>query len=129
MANPKSKSGIFLIELSIVIAIFALCAAIALKVISVAETELSYSEKLTDAKNISAFIAESYKSGRSADDISDIGVYENGAIKVDASSGTLLVTLTERSGENNVTYLDIKISDDDRIYISITCARRNDYGQ
>jgi|GEM_PF-207707 len=129
ISKQKSRSGIFLIELSVVIAIFAICAAIALKVVSVAGEELHYSENLTEAKHISAFIAESYKSGCSPENITDIGVYENGAISVETKNGTLIASLTERSGENGISYLDIKISDEDRTYLSITCARRNGNGQ
>ncbi len=129
ISKQKSRSGIFLIELSVVIAIFAICAAIALKVVSVAGEELTYSENLTEAKNISTFIAESYKSGSSPNEITGIGVYENGVISVETKNGTLLALLTEKSGENGISYLDIEISDGDRTYLSITCARRNGNGQ
>ncbi len=129
ISKQKSKSGIFLIELSVVIAIFAICAAIALKVVSVAGNELSYSENLTEAKSISVYIAESYKSGSSPDEITGIGEYENGVISVETKNGVLFAFLTERKGENGVSYLDIKISDEDRTYFSITCARRNENGQ
>lgn len=125
ISKQKSKSAVFLIEISIVIAIFAICAAIALKVISIAGKELSYSENLTEAKNISAFIAESYKSGRSPEEITDIGTYENGVISVETANGCLLATLIERKGENGISYLDIEISDMDRTYLSVTCARRD----
>ena len=129
ISKQKSRSGVFLIELCVVIAIFAVCAAIALKVVSVAGEELSYSENLTEAKNISSFIAESYKSGNAPQEITGIGVNENGAISVETENGTLLASLTEREGENGINYLDIVISDGDRTYLSITCARRNENGQ
>lgn len=117
----KSKSGIFLIELSIVIAIFALCAAIALKVISVAGTELSYSENLSAAKTLSGYIAESYKSGMTVSEIEKI-------ISEETENSVLSASVTERTGEYDLSYLDIEIFDDDRSYITITCARRNDNG-
>lgn len=125
--NQKSRSGIFLIELSIIIIVFALCAAIALRALSVAETELSYSENLTEAKSISAHIAESYKSGNSPEEMTDIGSFKNGVITVRASDKVFLASLSEREGEDGVSYLDIEVSDENRSYLSITCARRNSY--
>lgn len=119
--NRRSKSGIFLIELCIVIAVFALCAAISLKVLSVADTELSYSVNLSEAKSLSAYIAESYKGGMSLSDIESV-------IKEETKNSTLSASIAERQGEYNVSYLDIEISDKDRSYITITCARRNDNG-
>jgi type II secretory pathway pseudopilin PulG len=120
-ANRKSRSGIFLIELSIVIAVFAVCAAIALNVISVAGTELSYSENLSTAKSLSAYIAESYKSGMTVSEIEDI-------ISHETENSDLVAKVSERVGEYNVSYLDINVSGKDISYITITCARRNDNG-
>ncbi|MBQ8931410.1 MAG: hypothetical protein IJ045_03140 [Ruminiclostridium sp.] len=119
--NRKSKSGIFLIELCIVIAVFAVCAAISLKVLSIADTELSYSVNLSEAKALSAYIAESYKSGMTLEEIESV-------ISEETENGSLSADITERQGEYNVSYLDIEIVDKDRSYITITCARRNDNG-
>lgn len=119
--NRKSKSGIFLIELCIVIAVFAVCAAISLKVLSVADTELSYSVNLSEAKSLSAYIAESYKSGMTLEEI-------EGVISKETRNGSLSANISERQGEYNLSYLDIEIVDKDRSYITITCARRNDNG-
>lgn len=119
--NRKSKSGIFLIELCIVIAVFAVCAAISLKVLSVADTELSYSINLSEAKSLSAYIAESYKSGMTLEEIESV-------ISEETRNGSLSANISERQGEYNLSYLDIEIVDKDRSYITITCARRNDNG-
>lgn len=119
--NRKSKSGIFLIELCIVIAAFAACAAISLKVLSIADTELSYSVNLSEAKSLSAYIAESYKSGMTLEEIESV-------ISEETRNGSLSADITERQGEYNVSYLDIEIVGKDRSYITITCARRNDNG-
>ena len=119
--NRKSKSGIFLIELCIVIAVFAICSAISLKVLSVVDTELSYSVNLSEAKSLSAYIAESYKSGMTLEEI-------EGVISKETRNGSLSANISERQGEYNLSYLDIEIVDKDRSYITITCARRNDNG-
>ncbi|MBP3922137.1 MAG: hypothetical protein J6D27_04145 [Ruminiclostridium sp.] len=119
--NRKSKSGIFLIELCIVIAVFAICSAISLKVLSVADTELSYSVNLSEAKSLSAYIAESYKSGMTLEEIESV-------ISEETRNGSLSANISERQGEYNLSYLDIEIVDKDRSYITITCARRNDNG-
>ncbi len=110
--KQRSISGAFLIELLIIIAVFAVCAAAGISVIAMADNELSYSEKLTEAKHISADIAEHFKNGEDAS-----------VLCPDREQTGLIVELNEHTGENGVTYLDIKVSDDKYTYTQFTCAR------
>ena len=123
--KQRSHSGAFLIELLIVIAVFALCCAAGIRVLSVANGEMDYAEQLTNAKHIAADIAERYKAGEELSSISSQYDAEGGSYRINyagESGKTLMASLNERT-EGTVNYLDIKISDDNYVYTEITCAK------
>ncbi len=115
--NKRSRSGIFLIELLIILAVFAICSAVSVKVVALAEEELKYSENLTVAANAASDIAERFKAGQNAEQLSsiDIGREEN--------EMTASLTYSEDGG---VQLLTIKIADDKYTYTEITAARLAD---
>ncbi len=118
MANKqRSVSGAFLIELLIIIAVFAVCAAIGISVIAMADKELKYSESLTASKHISAEIAERYKGGESVENLC-----KPEYVTAMADKSQLKVDIQQRQGEY-VDYLDIKVYDENYTYITVTCAR------
>ncbi len=129
-SHNHSKSGVFLIELLIIIAVFAICSAVCVKVLATAEEELDYSERLTLAANYACDIAERFRSGEEKAEIieeyselysKDIEILPNAK---DFSGGTLVCTLEQTEGENNVSYLKIVISDGgEHTYADVTAAR------
>lgn len=110
--KKRSRNGAFLVELLIVIAIFAVCAAACVRVIGIASSEMRYAERLSDAQIKTADIAECYKSGESLSELSQRYKDEDIEIK-----------LSERT-DGNMQYLDITASDSENTYITITSARR-----
>lgn len=110
--KKRSRNGAFLVELLIVIAIFAVCAAACVRVIGIASSEMRYAERLSDAQIKTADIAECYKSGESLSELSQR--YKGGDIEI---------KLSERT-DGNMQYLDITASDSENTYITITSARR-----
>lgn len=127
--NKHSKSGVFLIELLIIIAVFAVCSAICIQVMATAQSELDYSERLTEATNYACDIAERFRGGEEISDIID--EYDKlyaGKIAVlpsekDVAPGQLKADLALSNGENMVSYLKITVSDDKYTYADITAAR------
>lgn len=110
----RSRNGAFLVELLIVIAVFAVCAAACVRVVGIAASEMRYAEHLSDAQIKTADIAERYKSGT---DIADLEkLYADGNIEI---------KLSERI-DGNIRYLDITAYDSKYTYITITGARRVD---
>ena len=97
----RSRNGAFLVELLIVIAVFAVCAAACVRVVGIAASEMGYAERLSDAQIKTADIAECYK------------------------SGTDIAELSERV-VGSIRYLDITAYDSNYTYITITGARRAD---
>ena len=110
--KKRSRNGAFLVELLIVIAIFAVCAAACVRVIGIASSEMRYAERLSDAQIKTADIAECYKSGESLSELSQR--YKDGDIEIKLSELT----------DGNMQYLDITASDSENTYITITSARR-----
>lgn len=108
----RSRNGAFLVELLIVIAIFAVCAAACVRVIGIASSEMQYAKRLSDAQIKTADIAECYKSGESLSELSQR--YKDGDIEI---------KLSERT-DGNIQYLDITASDSENTYITITSTRR-----
>jgi len=110
----RSRNGAFLVELLIVIAVFAVCAAACVRVVGIAASEMSYAERLSDAKIKTADIAECYKSGT---DIADLEkLYADGDIEIKLSERVV----------GSIRYLDITAYDSNYTYITITGARRAD---
>ncbi|MCH5324393.1 MAG: hypothetical protein J1E39_04190 [Eubacterium sp.] len=130
--KTHSKSGIFLIELLIIIAVFAVCSAICLQVLTMADNELLHSEKLTTATNAAIDMAECFKSGESADSIVERYMmnYDGTIFATQRHSesvnptfrGVIIAELIQHS-ENGIDYLDITVKDGDYEYIKITAAR------
>ena len=104
--KKRSRNGAFLVELLIVIAVFAICTAACVRVVGIAASEMRYAERLSDA--------ECYKSGADKADLEKL--YADGDIKI---------KLTERI-DGSMRYLDITASDSNYTYITITSARRAD---
>ena len=121
VSEPRIKSGAFLVELLIVIAVFAVCAAAGISAAATADRELKYSEKLTSSAHLAGDIAESYIAGL---ELSEKYPLSDGRINIQTDNGELCAVLSERTGENGVSYLDITVSDEKYVYTSITCARR-----
>ena len=110
----RSRNGAFLVELLIVIAVFAVCAAACVRVLGIAPSEMRYAERLSDAQIKTADIAERSKSGT---DIADLEkLYADGNIEI---------KLSERI-DGSIRYLDITAYDSKYTYITITGARRVD---
>ena len=101
--KKRSRNGAFLVELLIVIAVFAICTAACVRVVGIAASEMRYAERLSDAQIKTSDIAECYKSGADKADLEKL--YADGDIKI---------KLTERIADSNYTY------------ITITSARRAD---
>ena len=118
--KQRSASGAFLIELLIIIGVFAVCAAVAVSLIATADKEIRYSENLTASKHFAASIAETYVSGG---DLSRLYEINEGRIVMQTEKASLTATITERTGENGVGYLDISVSDGQYTYTSFTCAK------
>ena len=108
----RSINGAFLVELLIVIAIFAVCAAACVRVIGIASSEMQYAKRLSDAQIKTADIAECYKSGESLSELSQR--YKDVDIEI---------KLSERT-DGNIQYLDITATDSENTYITITSTRR-----
>lgn len=111
--NKRSRSGVFLIELLIILAIFAICSAVSVKVVALAEEELKYSENLTVAINAASDIAERFKAGESAEQLSSADISDD-------NSMTASLAYSEDGG---VQLLTIKIADEKYTYTEITAAR------
>ncbi|MBP3335693.1 MAG: hypothetical protein J6L61_06105 [Ruminiclostridium sp.] len=110
----RSRNGAFLVELLIVIAVFAVCAAACVRVVGIAASEMRYAERLSDAQIKTADIAECYKSGT---DIAELEkLYTDGDVEI---------KLSERI-DGSMQYLDITAYDSKYTYITITSARRAD---
>lgn len=112
--KKRSRNGAFLVELLIVIAVFAVCSAACVRVVGIAASEMRYAERLSDAQIKTADIAECYKSGADKADLEKL--YADGDIEI---------KLTERI-DGSMRYLDITASDSNYTYITITSARRVD---
>ena len=110
----RSRNGAFLVELLIVIAVFAVCAAACVRVVGIAASEMRYAERLSDAQIKTADIAECYKSGT---DITELEKLYTG--------GDIEIKLSERIN-GSMKYLDIIAYDSKYTYITITSARRAD---
>ena len=83
----RSRNGAFLVELLIVIAVFAVCAAACVRVVGIAASEMRYAERLSDAQIKTADIAERYKSGT---DIADLEkLYADGNIEINPAGKAL----------------------------------------
>lgn len=122
--KQRSRSGAFLIELLIIIAVFSLCCAAGVSVLAVADREMRYSEQLTNAQHIAADIAERYKAGDSLGEIvgeENIGTAAKKEYSYD-NGKTLTASLSERV-DGAVKYLNIKISDAEYEYTAVTCAK------
>lgn len=123
--SRRSNSAVALMELLIIIAVFAVCCTAGLKAIMTADSEQSYAEQLSAATNIASDIAEQYKAGTDISELNDTVShgYEK-KIFEGKENNTLHVTLNERfSQDGSVSYLDITVSDDKYTYTQITCAR------
>lgn len=112
--KKRSRNGAFLVELMIVIAVFAVCAAACVRVVGIAASEMRYAERLSDAQIKTADIAECYKSGTDITELEKL--YANGDIEI---------KLSERI-DGSMRYLDITAYDSNYTYITITSARRAD---
>lgn len=114
-----------LMELLIIITVFALCCAAGLKAIAAADSELTYSEKLSVSAALAADIAEQYKAGTySVTDKAEIS--EGGADKIFKAEedNSLTVELDEYlSDDGYVHYLKIRVSDEKYVYTELVCAR------
>ena len=108
----SSGSGSFLIELLIVIAIFAICAAACIRAVGIAAEEMQYAERLSDAQMKTADIAESFKSGE-----------DTAELEKRYTGGDISIELSERT-EGTLQYLDIRASDSEYTYIELTSVRR-----
>ena len=112
--KKRSRNGAFLVELLIVIAVFAICSAACVRVVGIAASEMRYAERLSDAQIKTADIAECYKSGTDITELEKL--YANGDIEI---------KLSERI-DGSIQYLDITAYDSNYTYITITSARRAD---
>ena len=110
--KKSSGNGVFLIELLIVIAIFAVCAAACIRTVGIASEEMQYANRLSEAQIKTADIAESFKGGE------DITELEKRYAEVDIS-----IKLSQRT-EGTLEYLDITAADSEHTYIELTSVRR-----
>lgn len=120
----RSKSASSLLEIIIIILVFALCCIGGLKAVIAADKELDYSEKLTAGCSLSDNIAEQFKSGAELSEIASFD--ENGyAVKYYdmADRGTLNISLLFTSNDGEPQKLTITVSDEKYQYSEITVSR------
>lgn len=134
--KARSKSGLFLMELIIVIMFFSLSAAICMQIFANAKVKADYSRNVTNASFAAESVAEIYKESHgSLKAVAEKykGAFETDSIFVvhfdkewqvtDADKAKYTMTLTE-SGEGNLSKILIEIdgADDDKEIFNIVAA-------
>ena len=136
--KARSKSGLFLMELIIVIMFFSLSAAICMQIFANAKVKADYSRDVTNAAFVAESVAEIYKeSNGNLESVAEKykGTFETNAILVihfdkewqvtdtdtDTDTAKYTMTLTE-SGEGNLSKILIEIDADDEEIFNIVAA-------
>lgn len=129
---PRSRSTLFLMEQLVVIAVFAICAAVCVQIISVAREMTADAVDTRHALMVAENAAEVFKATGGGESSSDMYIYydKNWRSTIYRTSAYFILALNAHEGENSVNFADISVRRlaDDRHFLTLEVAARQTRG-